>query len=127
MNKVLSQIVKFGIVGVVATGIDFFVLTVLTEVIAVHYLTSAAVGFIVATLFNYIASMRFVFNSRFGMDEKRKELILFVILSVIGLGMNQLFMWLFVEKVRIYYLFSKVLATFLVMAWNFISRKLWIE
>ena len=127
MNKIFTQLMKFGIVGVVATIIDFSVLTILTEVFGVHYLTSAAIGFVVSTLFNYIASMRYVFNSRFGPHEKRKELVIFILLSVVGLGLNQFFMWLFVEFFSIFYIFSKVLATVLVMTWNFVSRKLWIE
>ncbi len=71
--------------------------------------------------------MRYVFNSRFGPHEKRKELIIFILLSVVGLGLNQFFMWLFVEFFSIFYIFSKVLATVLVMAWNFVSRKIFIE
>ncbi|MGP6140261.1 GtrA family protein [Jeotgalibaca sp. A127] len=126
-NKLFAQLMKFGIVGVVATVIDFAVLTILTEFFGVHYLTSAAIGFIVSTLFNYFASMRYVFNSRFGEDEKHKELMIFVVLSVVGLGLNQLFMWLFVEIAGIFYIFSKVFATTLVMGWNFVSRKIWIE
>ena len=127
MSKLLGQLMKFGVVGIVATVIDFVVLTILTETFGVHYLTSAAIGFIIATLFNYVASMRYVFNSRFGPHEKRKELIIFILLSVVGLGLNQFFMWLFVEFFSIFYIFSKVLATVLVMAWNFVSRKIFIE
>lgn len=126
-NKLFAQLIKFGVVGVVATVIDFAVLTVLTEFFGVHYLTSAAVGFIVSTLFNYLASMRYVFNSRFGADEKRKELLIFVLLSVIGLGLNQFFMWLSVEVVQLFYVIAKIFATALVMGWNFVSRKIWIE
>lgn len=127
MNKIFTQLMKFGIVGVMATIIDFSVLTILTEVFGVNYLTSAAIGFVMSTLFNYIASMRYVFNSRFRPHEKRKELIIFILLSVVGLGLNQFFMWLFVEFFSIFYIFSKVLATVLVMAWNFLSRKIFIE
>ena len=127
MSKLIGQLMKFGVVGIIATVIDFVVLTILTETFGVYYLTSAAIGFIVATLFNYVASMRYVFNSRFGPHEKRKELIIFILLSVVGLGLNQFFMWLLVAFFSIYYIFSKVLATTLVMAWNFVSRKLWIE
>ncbi|QIK51199.1 GtrA family protein [Jeotgalibaca porci] len=127
MSKLIGQIMKFGVVGIIATVIDFVVLTILTETFGVYYLTSAAIGFIVATLFNYVASMRYVFNSRFGPHEKRKELIIFILLSVVGLGLNQFFMWLFVEFFSIFYIFSKVLATVLVMAWNFVSRKIFIE
>lgn len=127
MSKLLGQLMKFGVVGIVATIIDFVVLTILIEAFSVHYLTSAAIGFILATLFNYTASMRYVFNSRFGPHEKWQELVIFLVLSVAGLGLNQFFMWLFVEFFSIFYIFSKVLATTLVMAWNFVSRKIFIE
>ncbi|APZ49217.1 sugar translocase [Jeotgalibaca sp. PTS2502] len=127
MKLLFAQVLKFGIVGVIATIIDFGILTVLTEVFSVHYLTSAAVGFIISTIFNYLASMRYVFKSRFGPDEKNKELLIFVALSVFGLFLNQLLMWSFVDMLHIFYILAKVLATLVVMGWNFISRKLWIE
>ncbi|AMB93729.1 GtrA family protein [Aerococcus sanguinicola] len=127
MQKIIQQIIRFGLIGVLATVIDFALLTALTEWGYVHYLLSAGIAFVVATIFNYLASMRYVFVSRFSKEERLQELLLFVSLSVVGLILNQFFMWAFVEKLGIYYLLAKVLATFLVMAWNFISRKLWIE
>ncbi|MDK6233270.1 GtrA family protein [Aerococcus sanguinicola] len=127
MQKIIQQIIRFGLIGVLATVIDFALLTGLTEWGHVHYLLSAGIAFVVATIFNYLASMRYVFVSRFSKEERVQELLLFVSLSVVGLILNQFFMWAFVEKLGIFYLLAKVLATFLVMAWNFISRKLWIE
>lgn len=127
MSNILYQILKFGFVGVLATVVDFGVLTLLTEVFDIYYLVSAAIAFVVATIFNYLASMRYVFKSRFSKNEKRKELLIFIVLSLVGLGLNQVLMWFFVEKAEIYYILSKVLATILVMGWNFISRKKWIE
>ncbi|CZR10262.1 Putative flippase GtrA (transmembrane translocase of bactoprenol-linked glucose) [Trichococcus flocculiformis] len=127
MMNLLKQLLKFGIVGIIATILDFIFLFLFTDVFGVYYLLSAAVSFILSTLFNYVASMRFVFNSKFSKDEKSKELILFVILSVIGLLLNQFLMWFFVEKIALYYMAAKIVATFFVMAWNFISRKVWLE
>ena len=127
MTKVLAQMAKFGIVGVVATVLDFLVLFALADFIGLHYLTAAALAFVAATLFNYAASMRYVFTSRFGAAEKHHELLLFVTLSVVGLGLNQLLMWLFVDQVGLYYLVAKIAATVFVMTWNFISRKIWLE
>ena len=127
MNNLLMQLFKVGIVGVVATLLDFLFLFLFTDVLGMHYLFSAAISFVLSTLFNYVASMRFVFNSKFSKDEKSKELILFVILSVIGLLLNQFLMWFFVEKIALYYMAAKIVATFFVMAWNFISRKVWLE
>ena len=127
MNNLLMQLFKFGLVGVVATVLDFLFLFLLTDVFGIYYLLSAAVSFVLSTLFNYVASMRFVFNSKFTKDEKTKGLLLFTILSVIGLLLNQFLMWLFVEKIALYYMLAKIVATFFVMAWNFISRKIWLE
>lgn len=127
MMNLLNQLLKFGIVGIIATILDFIFLFLFTDVFGVYYLLSAAVSFILSTLFNYVASMRFVFNSKFSKDEKSKELILFVILSVIGLLLNQFLIWFFVEKIALYYMAAKIVATFFVMAWNFISRKVWLE
>jgi putative flippase GtrA len=127
MNNLLMQLFKFGLVGVVATVLDFLFLFLFTDVFGMYYLLSAAVSFVLSTLFNYAASMRFVFNSKFSKDEKTKELLLFTLLSVIGLLLNQFLMWFFVEKIALYYMLAKIVATFFVMAWNFISRKIWLE
>ena len=127
MKRLFTQLLKFGVVGVIATIIDFFFLFLFTDVFGMYYLLSAAISFVLSTLFNYVASMRFVFNSKFSKDEKSKELILFVILSVSGLLLNQFLLWFFVEKIALYYMAAKIVATFFVMTWNFISRKVWLE
>ena len=127
MKILFTQLLKFGVVGVMATIIDFFFLFLFTDVFGMYYLLSAAISFVLSTLFNYVASMRFVFNSKFRKDEKSKELILFVILSVSGLVLNQVLLWFFVEKIALYYMAAKIVATFFVMTWNFISRKVWLE
>ena len=49
MTKVLAQVAKFGLVGVVATVLDFLVLFVLADFTGLHYLTAAALAFVAAT------------------------------------------------------------------------------
>ena len=51
------------------------------------------VSYCVSTVFNYVASMRYVFAHREGLSRTR-EFIIFVTLSVIGLGLNEAIMWL---------------------------------
>lgn len=127
LEKLIKQVIKFGLVGVIASLIDFGLLTMLTEFFNVYYLISAAVSFVVSTIFNYIASMRFVFESKFEKKQRHKEVIIFLVLSIIGLIVNQVMMWFFVDIMNIYYIFGKVLATVIVMIWNFVSRKIWLE
>lgn len=126
MKKLIAQIMKFGIVGVLATLIDYIVLWILTEYAGLYYLASAAISFSVSVIFNYICSMRYVFVRKENAD-RRKEFVIFLVLSVIGLGMNQLLMWIGTDVLGIYYLIAKLFATALVMVYNFITRKLLLE
>ena len=125
-ERLLGQIIKFGFVGGTAFIIDAGILFVLTEFCGIHYLISGAVSFTVSVIYNYILSIKWVFDAREG-NNKAKELAVFIGLSVIGLGLNQLFMWLFVDVLHIYYMLSKIVATAIVMVYNFITRKLFIE
>lgn len=126
MKQLLSQIIKFGVVGGLAFLIDYFVLYALVEYLGIYYLISSAISFTISVIFNYICSMKFVFVPRDDIS-KKKEFIIFIILSIMGLIINQIAMWIMVDRLNIYYMFSKVFTTFIVMIWNFVSRKLFLE
>lgn len=126
MRKLLNQILKFGVVGGLAFIIDYGILIFLTEVFHINYLISTTISFIVSVIFNYIMSIFWVFD----VDENKNRTTVFsvfIILSVIGLLLNDLFMWIFVDGMSIHYLIAKIIATLLVMIYNFITRKLFLE
>ena len=126
MTKLLNQIARFGVVGVIAFVVDYAALLLLTEVAGIHYLVSSAVAFLVSVAVNYVLSIAFVFET----DKSRgkgQEFVLFAIMSAGGLGINQLMMWLLSEGMFIPYQLSKLLATAVVMVYNFITRKLFLE
>jgi len=126
MKKLIEQIMKFGIVGVLCFVIDYGLMIFLTEVFGISYLISSGISFSVSVIVNYKLSLKFVFKT----DESRNkiiEFIIFVVLSVIGLGINQVLMWICVDKLHIFYMISKIGVTAVVMVYNFITRKLIIE
>ena len=124
-NKLLRQIFRFGIVGGIAFLIDYSLLYVFTDLLGINYLVSAAMSFTISLVFNYILSIKWVFDV--GHKQTMKDVILFVVLSVIGLGINELIMFLGVDKIDINYMIVKLFATFIVMIFNFITRKIFIE
>ncbi|MBM6785391.1 GtrA family protein [Collinsella tanakaei] len=126
MKHLLAQIMKFGVVGVIATVIDFGVMIFLTEVFGINPVASATVSFTVSVIFNYLASMRYVFSHREGMSRQR-EFVIFIVLSVIGLVINDALMWVGTEMTPVDYRIVKVLATAVVMVWNFVSRKIFLD
>lgn len=126
MKKLILQMVKFGAVGSLCFLIDYGIMLLLTELAGVNYLISCSISFSVSVIVNYLLSMHFVFAAKANM-KKRTQFVIFVILSVIGLGLNQLFMWLFVDLVHIPYQIAKLAVTAIVMLFNFVTRKVFLE
>lgn len=126
MKKLLAQFMKFGVVGVIAFVIDYGLLALLTELFGINYLVSATISFTASVVFNYVASMRYVFTHKEGMS-RRREFVIFVVLSVIGLLVNNGCMWAGVELLGVHYLLTKIVATAIVMIWNFVTRKIFLD
>ena len=126
MIKLLKQLFGFGIVGIICFIIDYGLMIILTEVVGLTYLVSCALSFIISTIVNYILSMRYVFESKENVN-KTVEFILFVIMSTSGLGLTELLMFLAVDKLNIYYMISKIVVTGIVMFYNFVTRKIFLE
>ena len=101
-------------------------MVLLTETGILSYFVASGVSFTFSVLVNYILSMRFVFK---GKDElsKLQEMAIFLALSLVGLALNQMIMWIAVEFFKMFYALAKILATMIVTTYNFISRKLFLE
>ena len=109
---------KFGVVGVIATVIDFGIMNLLHYGLDLNILIANTSGFIISLIFNYLASMKYVFAHKEGMS-RRREFIIFVVLSVIGLGLN--------DGLGLEANIAKICATALVMVYNFVTRKIFLE
>ena len=122
----LGQLAGFGFVGATAFVIDYGLLVLLTEVFGVPYLISATISFIVSLVYNYLMSMRFVFAHRKDMS-RRREFILFCLFSAVGLVINDVLMWAGTDLLGVAYYLTKIFATAVVMVWNFVTRKLFLD
>ena len=126
MRKLLLQIIKFGGVGALCFVIDYGILFVLTEFVGLYYLLSSAISFSISVIVNYILSILFVFDTNTENNGIR-NFVLFVIFSIIGLLLTTGIMKLGVDILSWNYMFVKILATGIVMVYNFITRKLFLE
>ncbi len=121
-DNTLVQLFRYTFVGGIAFLVDFGSLYFLTEFAGLHYLLSAIVAFLLGLATNYILSILWVFSKR-KVRSVTIEFSIFAFIGVIGLGLNEFFMWFFTEQVGTYYLISKILSAILVYLWNFGARK----
>jgi putative flippase GtrA len=109
-------------VGGIAFTVQFGSLYFFTSIFSVYYLISAAAAFILGLISNYALSIRWVFNKH-TLDNMWSEFTIFAVIGIIGLVLNEGFMWFFTDYMGLYYLMSNIIAAALILFWNFFARK----
>jgi len=141
--ELLNLIKKFDIIGLLITptgnsflqffralfvgGMAFIADAGLLWILAImgmHYLLAAVFSFILGVTVNYILSKLLVFKKNTANMKQAAEITVYVLLSIVGLGLTELFMLFFTETIGLYYMLSKVISALLVFGWNYYGRKL---
>lgn len=119
----LLQFCRYCFVGGIATIVDWSVLYC-TERLGFHYLLAAVFGFVSGLVCNYVMSKKLVFVGNSAKVDARREFIAYAAVGVAGLGLTLVLMYILTEWLKVYFLVSKIVATVLVLIWNFLGRKM---
>ncbi len=141
-HKTLAEILRFLIVGGIATIIDFVVMGVVlyifdpslypsfwnvfvggAEPAVIATIVGTGAGFVAGLIFNYIFSIIFVYNEK-GNSKSVKGFVVFALLSAIGLLIHIFGMWLGFDILGINEWIVKIILTIIVLIYNYISKKL---
>ena len=121
--EIVVKFIKFGIVGFSGLLIDFGITYLLKEVLKVQKFLANAIGFLTAASSNYILNRVWTFQST--NPDVAVEFGKFFFVSVIGLGINSLVLWVLNVKFRLNFYFAKLLAIIVTTFWNFIANYLY--
>ena len=121
-DDIFLQFFRYVFVGGTAFIVDFFFLYFFSDICGIYYLISAVLSFIISVLVNYIMSTRWVFNQD-NIGNKVLEFNLFILISTIGLVFTEILLYFFTDIVGLYYLVSKIIASIIVLFWNFLARR----
>lgn len=116
------QFIRYVFVGGIATIADWGVLYIATES-GLYYIISAVISFVVGLAVNFALSKLLVFKSNEAKVGSVLEFVSYGIIGLIGLGLTMAIMYVMTDVCGVHYMLSKVLATVLVLFWNYIARK----
>jgi putative flippase GtrA len=121
-SKGIHEFIRYAVASAAALALDVGSLWLFVEMFHVPYLVSGAVAFLVGLTVIYILSVYWVFDARV-LSSRRAEFMLFALIGVIGLLLNEFMLWLFTERFGLFYMFSKLASVIVVFSWNFGARK----
>jgi len=141
----LMEIARFIIVGGLATVIDFAISGIFwyftnREIYPKFYnilwgaigepstwstVVGTALGFGISLIVNYLLSLLFVFEEK-GDGKTVKGAVLFLIFSLIGLGIHILGMYLLFDLAGLNEWLIKITLTIVVLVFNYVTRKVFI-
>lgn len=114
------EVFRFLLVGGGCFLLEYGLLFALTEYGGLNPLVSAPIAFTVSLVVNYILCVYVVFHAE---QQSKKQMALFALTSIIGLGINQVVMWFFIDIIGIWYMFAKVVASAVVIVWNYFTKR----
>jgi putative flippase GtrA len=113
----IGKFIKFCVVGFSGMVIDFGTTWLLKEKIKVNKYIANSTGFILAASSNYLFNRFWTFHSE--NPRIATEYMSFIIISAIGLVINNLIIFLLNEKIKLNFYLSKLFAIGVVTIWNF--------
>lgn len=116
----LVKFLKFGLVGFSGLFVDFGVTYICKEWLRIQKYIANSIGFTVAASSNYVLNRVWTFKSQ---DPNiALEYTEFIIISLIGLAINNFILWLILKMFKVNFYLAKLFAIGVVTIWNFLAN-----
>ena len=125
-EELMIQIFKFIVVGGIATVIDWIIYFVLYHFIKIEPIIANIISFAVSVVYNYWASCKYVFKVN-KEKSRARQFVEFIVFAVIGLLINEVIIWGLHNELEWNAMLVKIIATAIVMVFNFVTRKKFLE
>ncbi|MPM75551.1 hypothetical protein SDC9_122545 [bioreactor metagenome] len=123
-ERIPIQAIKYALAAFGGFVADYCVLLVLKEWVGLHYLLAVPLAFLAGIAVNYLIGIWIVFQR--GRLSIGKELLLFVMISLLALAITEGSMYLLTDLLHVDYRISRLISGVLTYLFNFFSRRMLI-
>ena len=122
-TELVPQLIRFLLVGVVNTAIQYVVFVLLYEVMGINYLLASIAGYCLGVLNSYLLNRRWTFAS--GNARILPEAVRFTTVNLLALGANTGLLFVLVSTQSMRPLIAQLWAITASVSMNFILNKTW--
>jgi dolichol-phosphate mannosyltransferase len=120
-----AQLVRFGLVGGSGYVINLIAFAILAEAADLHHIPAAIGAFLVAVTNNFVWNRLWTFRAEAPGRHPAHQGMRFLVVSVVGLGVNLAVLEALVSGVELGEFKSQAIAVAVAMPVNFVGNKLW--
>lgn len=118
-----TQFAWYLVVGGLSFLADITVFAALLQ-LGAPVMAALIAGFVLATFANYALSLLLAFTHR--RHQRVSEILRLFAVALAGLGLTALFVWTFMALCGLSALTAKLIATLIVLPWNYLGRRLFV-
>lgn len=122
MKRLAVAFSSFLVVGAICTAAQYAILVLLVQLAAMGATLASSIGFATSAALNYALNYRFTYRAT---TSHATSFPRFVVVMLAGLALNAAIMYAGVEVVGLHYIVAQVVATGIVLFWNFLANLKW--
>lgn len=122
MKRLSGEAARYFLVSLLALGVDYGLLIVIHEFAGVELLLANAISFSTGAVVAWAGSVFWVFHNR-AISRPRNEFLIFFVIGLGGLLVNEFVLWTFASVFDVPYQVSKIFAAGSSFVFNFIVRR----
>ncbi len=123
-HRFLVDVIRFGLVGVVAGVVDIGLLNLLYLKVNANLYVATGLAFVIASVVAYGLNNRWTYR-RLGLPFGAQNLIKYTVIGTVGLALTEGVMHILVSGQGLNYNLAKIIAIAVVFFWNFFGNRYW--
>lgn len=124
--KKYIRLIRFGIVGVINTGVDFGTFTIFSALLRTDPLVSQVIGYSAGIANSFVMNKLWTFESRSSKVGTRVELVKFIVINTASLGISLAGLKILNGQLGINVYVAKAFVTVIAQVVNYLGYKLWV-
>jgi len=125
IKKIIDkQFFRFCLIGVFNTSLIFYIYFLLTRKLHLYYLLANTICFFIGVTVSFFLNKKWTFRNK--ERQTHRQYLKFWLMALCGLGLNAIIIFLLVDYAHLYDFFAMVIATGIILFWNFFMGKHWV-